>query len=63
MNLGTALIEQVVEQLRRDLLQLQNFVTLSPIPGYHGWLERTLQEDDLREHDATCSLPAPAGRV
>ena len=33
VNLGTALIKQVVEELRRDLPQLQRFVTLSPIPG------------------------------
>jgi malonyl-CoA decarboxylase len=62
VNLGTALIEQVVEQLRRDLPRLQHFVTLSPIPGYRGWLESVLQEGDLREHERAL-LPAAPARV
>ena len=44
VNLGTALIEQVVDRLRRDLPQLQHFVTLSPIPGF----QRVALEDDAR---------------
>jgi malonyl-CoA decarboxylase len=62
VNLGTALIEQVVDRLRRDLPQLQRFVTLSPIPGYRGWLEKTMHEDDLRPHERTL-LPAAPERV
>jgi malonyl-CoA decarboxylase len=62
VNLGTALIEQVVEQLRRDLPQLQHFVTLSPIPGYRAWLARALLEGDLRDHERGL-LPAAPERV
>jgi malonyl-CoA decarboxylase len=62
VNLGTALIEQVVEQLRHDLPQLQHFVTLSPIPGYRAWLETTLQAHDLRAHERAL-LPAGPERV
>jgi malonyl-CoA decarboxylase len=62
VNLGTALIEQVVEQLRRDLPQLQHFVTLSPIPGYRAWLTQALLEGDLREHERAL-LPAAPERV
>jgi malonyl-CoA decarboxylase len=62
VNLGTALIEQVVEQLRRDLPQLQHFVTLSPIPGYRAWFAKTLLEGDLREHERAL-LPAAPERV
>jgi malonyl-CoA decarboxylase len=62
VNLGTALIEQVVEQLRHDLPRLQHFVTLSPIPGYRAWLETTLREDDLRPHERA-RLPAAPERV
>ena len=62
VNLGTALIEQVVEQLRHDLPQLKTFVTLSPIPGYHAWLEATLRADDLRVHERAL-LPAAPERV
>ena len=47
VNLGTALIKQVVEQLRHDLPQLHRFVTLSPIPGFRAWLDATLHDDDL----------------
>jgi malonyl-CoA decarboxylase len=42
VNLGTALIKQVVEALRLDLPQLRRFVTLSPIPGFRSWVERQL---------------------
>jgi malonyl-CoA decarboxylase len=62
VNLGTALIEQVVEHLRHDLPRLQRFVTLSPIPGYRAWLETTLRADDLRPHERTL-LPASPERV
>jgi malonyl-CoA decarboxylase len=62
VNLGTALIEQVVEHLRRDLPRLQRFVTLSPIPGYRVWLEQTLGADDLKPHERNL-LPASPERV
>ena len=62
VNLGTALIEQVVEHLRRDLPRLQRFVTLSPIPGYRAWLETTLRADDLKPHERNL-LPASPERV
>jgi malonyl-CoA decarboxylase len=42
INLGTALIKQVVEALRVDLPQLRRFVTLSPVPGYRSWLKEEL---------------------
>jgi malonyl-CoA decarboxylase len=62
VNLGTALIKQVVEALRRDLPQLQRFVTLSPIPGFRVWLATTLHEGDLRAHEREL-LPAAPERV
>ena len=46
VNLGTALIKQVVEALRIDLPQLRRFVTLSPIPSFRAWVERELGADD-----------------
>jgi malonyl-CoA decarboxylase len=36
--LGNFLIKQVVEELKRDLPNLRTFVTLSPAPGFMGWL-------------------------
>jgi malonyl-CoA decarboxylase len=62
VNLGTALIEQVVDRLREDLPKLQRFVTLSPIPGFRAWLEDTLRADDLRPHERAL-LPASPERV
>ncbi|MDQ1508526.1 MAG: malonyl-CoA decarboxylase, partial [Actinomycetota bacterium] len=62
VNLGTALIKQVVEALRRDLPRLQRFATLSPIPGFRAWLDTTLHEGDLRAHEREL-LPAAPERV
>ncbi|ACP21751.1 predicted MCD, Malonyl-CoA decarboxylase MCD (plasmid) [Sinorhizobium fredii NGR234] len=40
ISFGNFLIKQVVEDLRRDLPGLRNFVTLSPVPGFARWLAR-----------------------
>jgi malonyl-CoA decarboxylase len=64
VNLGTALIKQVVEALRHDLPQLQRFVTLSPIPGFRSWLAGELRDGaprlNAREREL---LPAGPDRV
>jgi malonyl-CoA decarboxylase len=62
VNLGTALIKQVVEALRRDLPQLERFVTLSPIPGFRRWLEETLTAGALSKTEREL-LPAEPARV
>ena len=51
VNLGTALIKQVVEALRLDLPQLRRFVTLSPIPGFRSWLEGELRSEGATLRD------------
>jgi malonyl-CoA decarboxylase len=38
--LGNFLIKQVVTELKRELPELRTFVTLSPVPGFMGWLRR-----------------------
>ena len=38
--LGNFLIKQVVDELQRELPNLRSFVTLSPVPGFMGWLRR-----------------------
>jgi malonyl-CoA decarboxylase len=38
--LGNFLIKQVVDVLKRELPNLRAFVTLSPVPGFMGWLRR-----------------------
>ena len=40
--LGDFLIKRVVEELRRDLPHLTQFVTLSPMPGFRRWLDSEL---------------------
>jgi malonyl-CoA decarboxylase len=64
VNLGTALIKQVVEALRLDLPQLHRFVTLSPVPGFRTWVERELAADGptLRTREREL-LPAEPRRV
>ena len=41
MSFGKFLIKQVVEELRRELPKLENFVTLSPVPGFMQWMKST----------------------
>src|SRR5262245_7527493 len=64
VNLGTALIKQVVEALHVDIPQLRRFVTLSPIPEFRSWLEDELGDGapslSERERDL---LPAEPDRV
>ncbi|WP_119301358.1 malonyl-CoA decarboxylase [Dongia deserti] len=40
ISFGNFLIKQVVDELRRELPRLENFVTLSPVPGFATWLAR-----------------------
>ncbi|WEX90792.1 malonyl-CoA decarboxylase [Sinorhizobium garamanticum] len=45
ISFGNFLIKQVVEDLRRDLPGLKNFVTLSPVPGFARWLAKALSSE------------------
>ena len=40
ISFGNFLIKQVVEELRRELPRLENFVTLSPVPDLMQWLKK-----------------------
>jgi len=44
ISFGSFLIKQVVEELQRELPRLENFVTLSPVPGLMQWLK---EADDV----------------
>jgi malonyl-CoA decarboxylase len=50
ISFGSFLIKQVAEELRRELPKLENFVTLSPVPGFMQWLKQAsdvpISEDD-----------------
>jgi malonyl-CoA decarboxylase len=49
ISLGNFLIKQVVNDLKRDLPRLENFVTLSPIPGFGAWLRGESRVTDNEE--------------
>jgi malonyl-CoA decarboxylase len=55
ISFGSFLIKQVVEELRRELPKLENFVTLSPVPGFMQWLK---QADDVPISDEDRALLA-----
>ncbi len=40
VSFGDSLIKRVVETLREEFPKLKQFATLSPIPGFRGWLAR-----------------------
>jgi len=43
VSFGNFLIKQVVQDLARELPNLKTFVTLSPVPGFAGWVRRELK--------------------
>lgn len=55
ISFGNLLIKQVVSELSLAFPQLQQFVTLSPIPGLNRWLA-TQTEDEDHGHTATAIL-------
>ena len=46
ISFGNFLIKRVVEDLRRDLPNLKTYSTLSPIPGFAGWLKDRLEDGE-----------------
>jgi malonyl-CoA decarboxylase len=52
ISFGSFLIKQVVEELRRELPKLDNFVTLSPVPGFMPWLKQA-NDVPLSDEDRT----------
>lgn len=59
VNLGDFLIKRVVERLSAEVPQLETFATLSPIPGFRGWLETALSADDPLLTDEEREAVAP----
>jgi malonyl-CoA decarboxylase len=43
ISFGNQLIKQVAEDLKSEFPHLRRFATLSPIPGFRGWLEKNAQ--------------------
>ncbi|MDR6535407.1 malonyl-CoA decarboxylase [Variovorax soli] len=71
VSFGDSLIKRVVETLQQELPRLKHFATLSPIPGFRGWLAKNVGSllarlDEKRQTElgrAIGSLPPTAERV
>lgn len=53
VSFGNFLIKQVVQELKRELPNLKEFVTLSPVPGFAGWLETQCSEGQITLSEQT----------
>lgn len=65
VSFGNFLIKQVVEDLKRELPNLNTFVTLSPVPGFAAWLARERKAEapaclDAAAREALATLDEPA---
>lgn len=60
VSLGDFLIKRVVARLQRELPQLRTFATLSPMPGFTGWLRRHLAAAPMLERPPAGIAPARA---
>lgn len=67
ISFGNFLIKRVVELLSAEFRELKTFATLSPVPGFRGWLDPLLAEDApgvLRDEESASlisALPAETG--
>ena len=48
ISFGNFLIKRVVANLKRELPQIEQFATLSPVPGFMGWLLNQMQDGDTQ---------------
>lgn len=60
ISFGNFLIKQVVEDIKRELPNVQTFVTLSPVPGFAAWLkrERASETSSLLDASSRATLEA-----
>ncbi|MCK4535737.1 MAG: malonyl-CoA decarboxylase [Desulfuromonadales bacterium] len=64
ISFGPFLIKKVVDSLRGELPNLKTFSTLSPIPGFHRWLESMLEAGPFEgEGDPFSDALVEAARV
>ena len=66
ISFGNFLIKQVVDDLARDLPNLKQFATLSPMPGLRVWLEDEPPDawlDDRQGQALLAAVPAAADRT
>src|SRR5262249_27225323 len=53
---GNSLIRRVVDALRREYPRLRTFGTLSPIPGFRGWLAHAAKNGNSAASEALATL-------
>jgi malonyl-CoA decarboxylase len=58
VSFGDSLIKRVVETLKDEFPKLKTFSTLSPIPGFRGWLAKHVAADKLAAWDKPLELEA-----
>jgi malonyl-CoA decarboxylase len=46
VSFGNFLIKQVVEELKQELPRIEQFATLSPVPGFRRWLDRHAEDPE-----------------
>ncbi len=51
VSLGDFLIKRVVEEINHDLPNIEHFATLSPVPGFRRWLQRSLESEPSENGD------------
>jgi malonyl-CoA decarboxylase len=61
ISFGDFLIKRVVDALARELPRLKVFATLSPIPGFRGWLAMETQHPDVLLPAEAKALAAAVG--
>ena len=59
ISFGNFLIKQVVDDLKRELPDLDTFVTLSPVPDFADWLARERGESLQDAAEALAPLDEP----
>jgi malonyl-CoA decarboxylase len=47
INFGNFLVKRVVDSLSRELPNIENFATLSPIPGFNLWLDQCRLDENF----------------
>ena len=62
ISFGNFLIKRVVDLLSQEFGNLKAFATLSPVPGFRGWLDRKIAADEpgLLSDEETAALRALA---
>ncbi|GAB3767250.1 malonyl-CoA decarboxylase family protein [Ramlibacter monticola] len=58
VSFGDSLIKRVVETLKEEFPKLKTFCTLSPIPGFRGWVAKQVPADRLAAWDKPLELGA-----